>query len=114
MIKGQYEGYRLNEMGYDFFDPWRSYKISPIGEDGIVEVFSWCSYSMPDEVPMDYREYFDQWYLDENLQPIPGIKGLHDYNTYADSKEAAEVQRQAREVFKKSREKAAQIVRDRG
>lgn len=83
----------------------RSYYIDRPGNDGIVEVSSWCGDDGPDEDGYGREEYYDWWLLDEGLNPIPGIKWRHSYSR--------QDMRNHEEEWARLREKAAAAVRKR-
>lgn len=104
-LVGNHSGQFLRERGYTFFDPSRNYTIDPPGEDGVVEVHSWCSEDAPDEDGFGREDYYDWWYLDEALQEIPGVSMLPNYS-HLD-------RRNNSERFAERRQKAAEIIRRR-
>lgn len=93
----------LRSLGYLFFDPKRDYSVSELGEDGVVEVSSWCDDDGPDEDGFGREEYYDWWYLDAFLQPIPGISMIHSYSNLdkrINEKEFTELRKNAAETLK--------------
>lgn len=95
-------GKLLNDLGFDFFDPNRKYDIRKLEHEDIVEVSAFASYEGPDEDGFGDEWNYDWWFLDENMQPIPGIKKL-----YGEVKEIDDDQ------FRQARAKAAQIIKQR-
>jgi len=79
-LSGPSDGKRLRYGGFLFFDPKREYSIEQADEDGVVLVSSWCGDDGPDESGFGREEYYDWWYLDEYLNPIPGTKYFHSYS----------------------------------
>ena len=100
---GNRSGKYLRERGYTLFDADREYYISLPGEDGIVEVKSWCSEDGPDEDGFGREEYYDWWLLDEELKMLPGIPMWHEYSNMD--------MRNHEKEWNALREKAAEIVR---
>ena len=66
-------GQHLRALGFRFFEPDREYSLEGADENGIVLVSSWCDSDPADEDGFGREEYYDWWYLDEHLNPIPGI-----------------------------------------
>ena len=81
-------GRMLNDLGFAFFDPERSYHIRTLAGKGIVEVSAYESEDGSDEDGFGRETYYDWWYLDENLQPIPGIKMISSCS-FLDKRNAA-------------------------
>lgn len=79
-LTGEWPGEFLCTSGFSFFQAGRTYHISAPDEDGIVAVSSWCGGDGPDESGFGREECYDWWYLDEQLEPIPGIDWLHSYS----------------------------------
>lgn len=75
------EGERLRALGFAFFDPERSYSFQPKDDMGIVEVSSWSETEGPDEDGFGMEECYDFWFLDEFLNPIPGIPMIGNYSS---------------------------------
>lgn len=88
VVSGSANGQMLNDLGFSFFDPERSYSLHSIPGRGVIEVESYESEDGPDEDGFGRETYYDWWYLDENLQPIPGIKMMHSYS-FLDKRNAA-------------------------
>ncbi len=101
-------GDMLRALGFAFFDPKREYSIASKDENGIVEVSSWCGTEDPDEDGFGMEELYDFWFLDEFLNPIPGIKmiGSHSRHDRRSMPEKFEYfHEQAAEILKAKREK---------
>ena len=92
----------LNDLGFDFFDPQRKYDVRQFEGEKIVEVSAFADYEGPDEDGFGEEYYYDWWFLDENMQPIPGIKRIR-----------AEVKETDQEQFQEMRAKAIATVRQR-
>lgn len=88
VVAGSANGQMLNDLGFSLFDPERSYSLQSIPGKGVIEVKSYESEDGPDEDGFGREDYYDRWYLDENLQPIPGIKMMHSYS-FLDKRNAA-------------------------
>ena len=103
--QGSEDGLRLRALGFLFFDPRRSYRLSGPDCDGIVQVCSWCGGDGPDEDGYGREELYDWWYLDEHLTPLPGVEMLHAYSDH----EACVL----RERFEAQHAAAARAIRER-
>ena len=79
---GNFSGKELRKKGYSFFRADKDYHIGFPGEDGIVEVTSWCGEDGPDADGFGREEYYDWWLLDENLQESPGIPKWHSFSRH--------------------------------
>lgn len=79
-MEGYFDGARLRDAGFLFFDPERSYSLSKADADGIVEVSAWSSTEDADSDGFGMEECYDWWLLDEFLNPIPGIEMIHDFS----------------------------------
>ena len=95
-------GKLLNDLGFRFFDAGRKYEIKQLEGDDLVEVSALESYEGPDEDGFGAEFYFDWWYLDENMQPIPGIKRMTA--TVSDTDDPR---------FQEARAKARKFLRER-
>lgn len=73
-LKRSVDGDQLRALGFLFFDPQRPYTLEGVDENGVVLASSWCDYDPPDEDGFGGEDYYDWWYLDEYLNPIPGIR----------------------------------------
>lgn len=51
-------------------------------ENGIIKVTAYAGSDTPDEDGFGREEYYDWWYLDENLQKIPGSRGISGYSNH--------------------------------
>ena len=79
-MEGYFNGARLRDAGFLFFDPERSYSLNKADSKGIVEVNAWSSTEGADEDGFGMEECYDWWLLDEFLRPIPGIEMIHDFS----------------------------------
>ena len=79
-MSGYFDGKALCGLGFLFFDPERSYSIGRPDSDGVVEVSSWSSTEGPDSDGFGMEECYDWWYLDENLNELPGVGYVHDFS----------------------------------
>lgn len=79
-LSGSFSGRTLHYGGFLFFDPDRDYSIERPDSDGVVQVSSWCGDDGPDEDGFGREEYYDWWYLDENLNELPGVGYVHDFS----------------------------------
>lgn len=79
-MSGYFDGNVLNGMGFLFFNPERGYSISRPDADSVVEVSSWCGDDGPDEDGFGREEYYDWWYLDAHLHPLPGVGYIHQFS----------------------------------
>lgn len=95
-------GELLNDLGFDFFDPERDYEIKHFEGENIVEVSAFESYEGPDEDGFGAEYYYDWWFLDENMQPIPGIRCIN-----------ATLRETNEERFERTRAEAIEIVNDK-
>lgn len=62
----------LNDLGFDFFDAKKYYSIMQYDE-GLVEVSSFLYSEEPDEDGFGAENNYEWWFLNENMQPIPGV-----------------------------------------
>ena len=71
-----HHGKDLRKKGHKFFDKNRDYYLKPLPELHLIEVSSFNKYD-EDYLDFDGRYlkecYYDWWYLDENLQVVPGL-----------------------------------------
>lgn len=104
-MSGHFDGKSLCGMGFLFFDPKRSYRIGRADADGVVEVSSWSSTESPDSDGFGMEECYDWWYLDENLQALPGVGYVHDFSRLD--------KQNNRETFQKLHDAAAAAIRNR-
>ncbi len=81
-LQGTSMGEKLRALGFLFFEPGREYSLMGKDANGIVEVSSWCGEEGPDEEGFGREELYDWWYLDEHLNPIPGVKKIHGYSRH--------------------------------
>lgn len=75
--KHEIEGKMLNDLGFPFFDAKRYYEIKILDSVGLAEVSAFSDYDGPDESGFGAETFYDWWYLDENLTPIPGVHSIH-------------------------------------
>lgn len=66
-------GKMLNDLGYAFFDSDIDYEVKHTADSGLVLVGSFERWEAPDEDGFGEETYYNWWFLDENMQPIPGI-----------------------------------------
>lgn len=104
-MSGYFDGAVLNGMGFLFFDPERSYSIGKPDSDGVVEVSAWSSTEGPDSDGFGMEECYDWWYLDEDLNPLPGVGYIHDFS-HLDK-------RNNEEKFQALHDAAATAIRDK-
>ena len=104
-MAGSYNGRTLCYAGFPFFDPEREYRISKPDCDGVVEVSSWCGDDGPDEDGFGREEYYDWWYLDENLNEISGIAMIRSHSLHD--------KRTNEEKFKALHDAAANAIREK-
>ena len=95
-------GILLNDLGFEFFDPERNYEIKHFENEKIVEVSAFESFEGPDEDGFGAETYYDWWFLDENMQPIPGIEKI-----------IATTRERDQSYFIKTRARALEIVNER-
>ena len=95
-------GELLNALGYDFFEPGNMYEIHQFEGDPVVEASTFADYEGPDEDGFGAEYNYYWWFLDENMQPIPGIERLY-----------GEVRETDFDHFKKTRAKAVEILLQR-
>ena len=76
---GYISGKALLERGYLFFEAERWYSIDR-PENGVVTVSSWSSTEDADSDGFGMEECYDWWLLDEQLRPIKGVPGFHDFS----------------------------------
>lgn len=81
-LEGYFDGTRLRDAGFLFFDPERSYSLTRADAQGIVEAKAWSSTEDADEDGFGMEECYDWWLLDEYLNPIPGIEMIHDFSNH--------------------------------
>ena len=94
-------GELLNQLGYSFFDSDKEYEIKRFAEEeGLVEASTFFDYESPDEDGFGAEYNYAWWFLDENMQPIPGVRRL-----------IAEVRERNWSFFQDERKKAIEILR---
>ena len=104
-MSGYFDGKALCGLGFLFFDPERSYSIGRPDSDGVVEVSSWSSTEGPDSDGFGMEECYDWWYLDENLNELPGVGYVHDFSRLD--------KQNNKEKFQKLHDTAAASIRNR-
>ncbi len=77
---GSARGSTLNALGFFFFAPERLYSFAGLDADGVAEVSAYESEDGPDEDGFGRETYYDWWYLDRDLRPVPGVACLHSYS----------------------------------
>ena len=109
MMSGNYSdsipGKILNDLGYSFFNPRRDYEIKQLEGAELVTVRAFESFYPPDEDGFGAEDRYSWWFLDENMQPIPGIscvKGTVGDTLYSSSIFANE-EKQAIEILKQQK-----------
>lgn len=76
---GYISGKVLVELGYLFFEQEEWYSIST-PENGVVTVSAWTSTEDADSDGFGMEECYNWWLLDEQLRPIQGVPGFHDFS----------------------------------
>ncbi len=104
-MSGYFDGKALCGLGFLFFNPERGYSIDSPDSDGVVEVSSWSSTEGPDSDGFGMEECYDWWYLDENLNELPGVGYIHNFS-HLDK-------RNNEKKFQKLHDAAAASVRER-
>lgn len=79
-LHGTAKGETLNALGFMFFAPDREYTLAGLDDDGVVEASSYESEDGPNEDGFGRETYYDWWYLDGDLCPVPGVDCLHSYS----------------------------------
>ena len=97
-------GKSLNAVGFSFFDPERFFLIDHVFGAPLLEVSAYESSEGPDEDGFGREECYDWWYLDGNMQPLPGIERLN----------AAHWKRRTSTRFPQTIKRAKEILRARG
>ena len=95
-------GLILNELGYSFFDPEKDYEIKRFEGKELVIASAFESYEPPDEDGFGAEYNYDWWFLDENMQPIPGVRKVN-----------ATIRDIRRPYFTNVRDKAVEILQKR-
>ncbi|MBQ7547832.1 MAG: leucine-rich repeat domain-containing protein [Clostridia bacterium] len=67
-------GQILCDLGYAFFDPEREYEIKQFEDQEFVEVTAYYDTIPPDDEGFGMEEIYEWWFLDKNMQPIPGVE----------------------------------------
>lgn len=79
-LSGTFAGKQLRKMGFTFFERDRKYTLEGVDQNGIVEVYSWCEEDGPDEYGFGREEFYDWWFLDRQLNEIPGVQPFFSYS----------------------------------
>ncbi len=66
-------GTMLNDLGFWFFDSERTYYFKSCQNDVVIVVGSYESYDSGDNDGFGREDYYDWWFLDENMQSIPNV-----------------------------------------
>ena len=74
------DGAVLHALGFLFFDPHRYYYVQNPDDCGIVEVSAYAGSSDPDDDGFGSENYYDWWYMTENLAMVPGSGCAHSYS----------------------------------
>ena len=74
------DGAVLHALGFLFFDPHRYYYVQNPDDCGIVEVSAYAESSDPDDDGFGSENYYDWWYMTENLAMVPGSGCAHSYS----------------------------------
>lgn len=74
------DGAVLHALGFLFFDPHRYYCVQNPDDCGIVEVSAYAGSSDPDDDGFGSENYYDWWYMTENLAMVPGSGCAHSYS----------------------------------
>lgn len=104
-LEGYFSGGELRFCGFLFLAPKRTYYLLRPDREGVVEVSAWSSTEDADSDGFGMEECYDWWYLDEALQPIPGVEMVHDYSKI--DKEASQ------KMFQGLHDEAARQIRSR-
>ena len=75
-------GDKLRALGFEFFDPEREYSIGIKDNYGVIEVSFWCDTVGPDEDGFGMEELYDTWFMDEFLNPVPGVPMIKAYSSH--------------------------------
>lgn len=92
-------GILLNDLGFAFFEAGRKYEIKQLEGEKLVEVSAFESYEGPDEDGFGAERYYDWWFLDENMQPIPGIGRINATVSDTDNERFMGTKARAREIL---------------
>lgn len=104
-LEGYFSGEVLRFCGFLFFDPERSYSVQCPDQDGVVEVSAWSSTEDAGFDGFGMEECYDWWYLDEALQPIPGVGMVHDFSSLG--------RKANQRKFQALHDKAAKVIRNK-
>ena len=70
----------MNALGFSFFEPGRWYTLEEMDEDGVVLASSYFDEDGPDSDGFGREEYYDWWFLDDRLNPVPGSPMIHSFS----------------------------------
>lgn len=70
-------GQTLNDLGFDFFRAELTYHFNACADQEVVTVSTYAGYDPPDDDGYGMEEYDDYWFLDENMQELPGVKKVN-------------------------------------
>ncbi|MFQ9892579.1 MAG: hypothetical protein ACLRWH_05330 [Emergencia sp.] len=70
-------GKMLNDLGFAFFSPGRNYEIKQFEGEDLVTASAFESHEPPDEDGFGAEDNYDWWFLDENMQLIPGVESVN-------------------------------------
>lgn len=96
-------GSLLNDLGYAFFEPDVKYEVKHTADCGLVLAGAFESWEGPDEDGFGSETYYNWWFLDENMQPIPETKCLN-----------ASLREMEWDYFKKEKTRAIEILKRNG
>lgn len=100
---GEESGERLYALGFSSFNRRKNYNVDLPDENGIVKVTAYAGSDEVDEDGFGCEEYYDWWFLDENLKEIPGVGGIWGYSKHD--------KRTNEEQFKKQYDEAVKQVK---
>lgn len=111
-MQGTANGEALNALGFMFFDPGREYSLGGLDDNGVVEASSYDSEDGPDGDGFGRETFYDWWYLDGDLRPIPGVECLHGYSNI--DRRIRDVQERFEEAYEAAARAVAQENLKRG
>ncbi len=94
-------GRLLNDLGFAFFDPDREYEIKQSEGEDLVVASAFESYEGPDEDGFGAEYYYDWWFLDDNMQPIPGVGRINATMRETGEQRFKEMKTRAEEILRK-------------
>lgn len=81
-LSGRADGVELNALGFLFFNEAREeYVLYARDQEGVVQVSAYESEDGPDEDGFGMEIYYYWWYLDDCLNPVPGVDCLGSYSS---------------------------------